>query len=454
MMNLSLRTFTGDSDSLESKQAGEARPEIPAWVERSVWTLPMLSALENGVKGGKWFSLMDKVYRLENMQAAFKAVKRNRGAPGIDRQSVARFEKDLPRQLERLHRELKEDRYQPRPALRKWIEKPGRKEKRPLGIPAVRDRVVEAALKNVIEPVVEREFHECSHGFRPGRGTKSALREVDRHLKEGSLHVVEVDIRGLFDHLEHDRLMERVGAKVSDGRVLGLIEATLNRGVLEDGTFQETTTGVPQGGVLSPLLANIYLNELDHELGEHRHRVIRYADDLVVMCRSQSEADEVLERLEAWMASNGLELHSEKTGMVNMNEKGAGFDFLGYRFERTRRKGRLARWPSVKARKNLRGKLKRYLRRSNGRSLEAIIVLLNPILRGWYQHFKHVSAGSLLSMDEWVRMRLRSILRRWHKKRGRGRGRDHQKWPNTYFANLGLFSLQTAQDEERQSLRR
>lgn len=453
-------TATGDSDSKESKQAGEVQDRTRGnswsgfWAEPAVWTEPMLKALENGVKGGKWFSLMDKIYRLENLQAAFKAVKRNRGAPGIDRQSVNRYERDLPRQLEQLHRELKEDRYRPRPALRKWIEKPGRTEKRPLGIPAVRDRVVEAALKKGIEPIFEQEFSECSHGFRPGRGTKSALREVDRHLKEGTLKVVEVDIRGFFDHLDHERLMARIGEKISDGRVLKLIETILARGVMEDGTFSETTTGVPQGGVISPLLANIYLNELDHEMTRHGHRVVRYADDLVVMCGSRAEAEQALGRLENWMTTNGLELHPEKTGMVDMNEKGAGFDFLGYRFERTRRKGKLARWPSQKAKRRIRQRLKKYLRRSNGRSLEAIIGLINPILRGWYQHFKNARPGSLRTIDEWVRMRLRSILRRWNKKRGRGRGSDHQKWPNSYFASLGMFSLQTAQEEELQSLRR
>ena len=170
------------------------------------------------------------------------------------------------------------------------------------------------------------------------------------------------------------------------------------------------------------------------------------------MCRSQSEADEVLERLEKWMRANGLELHPEKTGVVNMAEKGNGFEFLGYRFERTRIKGRLARWPSVKARKRLRQRLKYYLRRSNGRGMEEIIRLINPILRGWFQHFKNASGRSLQSIDEWVRMRLRSILRRNNKRRGRGRGRDHQRWPNRYFATLGLFSQQAAKEEALQSL--
>lgn len=453
------RNQTIVSDPQGSKQGGEVPTQSESkdylsWTERSVWSISMLRALVIGVKGEKWYSLIDKVYHGENLRSAFKAVKRNKGAPGLDRQSVGRFGNDLDRQLERLHRELKEDRYQPKPALRKWIEKPGRKEQRPLGIPTVRDRVVEAALKQVIEPIFEREFSSCSHGFRPGRSTKSALREVDRSLrKEGSQIVVEVDIKGFFDHLSHELLMKRVGEKISDSRVLSLIESILKRGVMEEGNLRATASGVPQGGVISPLLANIYLNELDHELEANNHRVIRYADDLVVMCRSQSEADEVLERLEKWMSANGLELHPEKTGVVNMMEKGNGFEFLGYRFERTRIKGRLAKWPSVKACKRLRHRLKYYLRRTNRRGIEEIIGLINPILRGWYQHFKNASGTSLQSMDEWVRMRLRSILRRNQKRRGRGRGKDHQRWPNRYFASLGLFSLQTAKDEVLQSLR-
>jgi RNA-directed DNA polymerase len=414
----------------------------------------MLEALENGVKGGKWHSLIDKVWREDNLRFAYQAVRRNKGAPGIDRQSVQRFGNDLNRQLERLHRELKEDRYTPKPALRKWIEKPGRRgEKRPLGIPAVRDRVVEAALKQVIEPIFEREFCDCSHGFRPGRGTKSALREVDQSLKSGYGIVVEVDIRGFFDHLSHDLLMGRINEKISDSRVLKLIGMILTRGVMEEGEIRSIASGVPQGGVLSPLLANIYLNELDHQLADRNHRVVRYADDLVVLCRSQSEAQRVLEMMERWLRANGLELHPEKTGVVDMSVKGNGFDFLGYRFERTRRKGRLARWPSKKACKRLRERLKPWLRRSNWRSIEEIIFLIDPILRGWYQHFKHASGSGLQSIDEWVRMRLRSILRTNEKRRGRGRGKDHQKWPISYFTSLGLFSLQAARDEALQSLR-
>ena len=434
-----------------TKQAGEIHDRWP-WVEACVWTENMLKALENGVKGNKWFSLIDKVWKLDNLASAFAEVRANDGAPGVDHISIARFERDLDQQLLRLQAELQEGRYQPRPARRKWIDKPGSKVKRPLGIPTVRDRVVEAALRHVIEPIFEKEFADCSHGFRPGRSPKTALKQVDRLLKEGNQIVLEIDIRSYFDNIEHDRLLQLVGERISDGRVLTLIESMLKRGV-QDGENQEVTErGTPQGGVISPLLANIYLNELDHLITGAGHHLVRYADDLLVLCEGEAQAQVCRQQIETWMQSAGLELHPEKTCVVDMSRPGAWFDYLGYRFKRSPRTGKLGRYASQKSQSRLRDRLRPYLKRCNGWSMEAIIAMLNPVLRGWYEYFKHTRRCCLESLDGWVRMRLRSILRKRCKgRRGRGRGADHRRWPNIYFAKLGLFTMATAQAEELQS---
>jgi RNA-directed DNA polymerase len=438
--------------SEKAKQAGEIHAKWH-WTEPSVWTDNMLKALEYGVKGGKWFSLIDKVWSLDNLRSAYAEVRRNGGAPGIDNQSVERFGRDLDGQLERLHQELKEGRYQPRPARRKWIDKPGSNSKRPLGIPTVRDRVVEAALKHVVDPIFERDFADCSYGFRPGRGTKDALREVDRLLKEGHLIVVEVDIQSFFDRITHDRLMALVERRVSDGRVLELIRMMLARGVMDEDRLQPTLEGTPQGGVISPLLANIYLDGLDHEMQQAGYRMVRYADDLVVLCDSPEQAQGASERLSAWMAAMELTLHPDKTGVVEMTSLGAWFDFLGYRFTRSKRTGKLRCFVSDKSKRKIRSRLRPYLKRCNGRSLEAIIQKVNPVLRGWYQYFKHSGPSSLIAMDEWMRMRLRSVLRKRRGGRGRGHGRDHQRWPIAYFVERGLFTLSLAHAQELQSLR-
>ena len=260
------------------KQAGEFRARW-AWVEPSVWTERMLGALENGVKGGKWFSLIDKVHRLSNLEAAYRKVAANGGAGGVDHVSVEAFGGRLEEELERLQQALRKRSYQPSAIRRTYIEKPGKREKRALGIPTVRDRVVQNAVRQVIEPIFERTFAESSYGFRPGRGCKDALRETDRRLKEGYLQVVEVDIRKFFDTLEHQRLMERVEEQVADGWVLKLLRDMLSQGVMEQGREWTPQEGTPQGGPISPLLANIYLNPLDHQLQAEGLRPIRYADD-------------------------------------------------------------------------------------------------------------------------------------------------------------------------------
>jgi RNA-directed DNA polymerase len=265
----------------------------------------MLKALEHGVQGRKWYALMDKVHGVTNLEMAFESVKANKGAPGIDRVTIERFGCSIEWELSELGKSLKEKTYQPLPIKRCYIPKPGSKERRPLGIPTVRDRVVQAAVRQVIEPLFEYEFLECSYGFRPERGCKDALREVVAALSEGYCHVVDADIRNFFGALDHELLMTLIRQRISDGRVLTLIESFLKQGVMEEGELAATVIGTPQGGVISPLLANIYLHELDLQLSG-QYRLIRYADDLVMMCKTAEKAQEAMTALQAAVSSLSL----------------------------------------------------------------------------------------------------------------------------------------------------
>ena len=297
---------------------------------------------------------------------------------------------------------------------------------------------MQAALRNVIEPIFERDFAVQSYGFRPGRGSREALRRVEELLKEGNYWVVDADIKGYFDSIPHNKLMEKVGNKISDGRVLELIESYLKAGVMETGKgWEATPEGTPQGGVISPLLANIYLNDLDWELAHAGLQMVRYADDFVVLCRTETEAHGALELIKRWMDQAQLRLHPEKTKIVDAAQKG-GFDFLGYHFERGQK------WPRKKSQQRLKEKLRGYTRRNNGQSLDCIISQINPILRGWYNYFRYSKLNALQSIDGWVRGRLRSILRKRSKRKGRGRGKDHQRWRNRFFDEAGLFNLTAA----------
>lgn len=250
------------------------------WAEASIWTDRMVSALVNGVKGGKWFSLIDKVIRPATLEAAWQTVARNKGAAGVDGQSVERFAHNAERYLLELHTALKAGTYRPSPVKRVEIPKADGKT-RPLGIPTVKDRIVQAALKMVIEPIFEVQFRNGSYGFRPGRGCKDALRDVDRLLKEGYTHVVDADLKGYFDSIPHDRLMQLVEGSISDGRVLSLIESFLHQDIMTETARWQPEAGTPQGAVLSPLLANLYLHPLDLLMEQGGYRMVRYADDCV-----------------------------------------------------------------------------------------------------------------------------------------------------------------------------
>lgn len=422
--------------------------------ERGVWTEPMLAALGRGLQGNKWFSLIDKVWSDRTLGLAWAKVESNAGACGVDGITIGRFAKDSQKRLLAVKEQLRRGTYQPKPVKRVWIDKPGSAEKRPLGIPTVTDRVVQAAVRMVIEPIFESRFAEHSYGFRPGRGCKDALRRVEHLLQAGHTHVVDVDIKGYFDAIPHDRLMALVRERLADGRVLGLIEGFLKQGVIEGNDWQEAKEeGTPQGGVISPLLANIYLDPLDWLMAGCGFEMVRYADDMVVLCRSREEAVAALSKLREWMEGAGLTLHPDKTRTVDMNEADSHFDFLGYRFKRSRR-GKLIRLARPKSLRKLRESIKPKTRRASGKSMEAIVADLNRTLEGWYGYFKHAHPSVLGEIDKWLRMRLRSILRKRRGRKGRGRGQDHQRWPNRYFTELGLFCLLDAKVSEIASLQR
>jgi RNA-directed DNA polymerase len=394
----------------------------------------MLTALEKGVKGGKWFSLIDKVYALANLRAGFMKVKANGGAVGVDHQTIRMFEAQLESNLEKLSQMLKEGRYHPQAVRRQWIPKPGSKEKRPLGIPTVRDRVVQAALRNVLEPIFERDFAKQSYGFRPNRGCKDALRRVEELLKGGNTWVVDADLKSYFDTIPHEKLMELTEEKVSDGVVIAMMKAYLKQDVMDAMKRWQPEEGTPQGAIISPLLSNIYLDPLDHEMEGQGIEMVRYADDFVILCRSRAEAEKAMEKVQRWTAKAGLQLHPVKTQIVNATQKG-GFDFLGYHFERN------MKWPRKKSLRKFKDTIRVKTKRTNGTSLQMIIAEVNKSVSGWFGYFKHSHWTTFAPLDGWIRMRLRSILRKRHGLKGRGRGADHQHWPNAFFSERGLISL-------------
>jgi RNA-directed DNA polymerase len=416
-----------------------------SWVEVSVWNERMLAALVNGVKGGKWFSLIDKVYRPTTLAAAWQRVKANRGAAGVDGQSVAAFAAHAERYLEELARELKEGRYRPQPVKRVEIPK-GPKQTRPLGIPAVKDRIVQTAVKMVIEPIFEATFVDTSYGFRPQRSAKQALREVDALIRAGYTHVVDADLQSYFDTIPHERLRERIAEQISDGRVLELVDQWLRQDILSDLGRWTPTSGTPQGAVLSPLLANCYLHPLDARMLACGYRMVRYADDFVVLCTSAAQAQAALHEVRTWVQVNGLALHPDKTHVGDCRIPGQGFDFLGYRFEAGQRRVR------KKSRQKLFERIREHTRRTRGESLTKVIAELNPLLRGWFNYFKHAHRMTFSIVDGFVRRRLRAMLRKQLKRPGAGHTLvDHQRWPNAFFAEHGLFTLTAAHALARQS---
>jgi RNA-directed DNA polymerase len=407
----------------------------------------MLTALEEGVKGGKWFSLMDKVTSLRVLRDGYESVRKNDGAAGVDHQTVEMYGKRLEENLEQLAESLRDGSYRPQAIRRVWIPKGGSQEKRPLGIPTVRDRVAQTALRYVLEPIFERDFAAHSYGFRPGRSCRDALRRVDELLGQGHVWVVDADLKSYFDTIPHGQMMERMRTKVADGKVLNLVEAYLKQEVMGTAENWIPEEGSPQGAVLSPLLSNIYLDPLDQLMREKGIEMVRYADDFVILCRSEEEARGALVEVEGWTARAGLALHPTKTRIVDARQPG-GFDFLGYHFECGKK------WPRTKSLTKMKDTIRATTKRANGQSFQVIISNVNRTVRGWFEYFKHSHRYCFNALDSWIRMRLRSILRGRAGLRGRGRGADHQRWPNAFLARQGLFSMYQAHAAALSALRR
>lgn len=422
---------------LGARQVGEMHRPVRA--EPSIWTERMLTALDEGVKGGKWYSLGDKAFTAVSLVAAFGKVKANRGAAGVDRVTIARFEENLDLEISRLSKALMDGTYRPQGLRRVWIPKAGSGEKRGLGIPTVRDRVVQTAVLWALEPIFEREFLEGSYGFRSGRSCGQALKRVWRRVKSSPTHVVDADLRKCFDTIPHDLIVGGLEEKVSDGKLLGVVRALLRQGVMEGGADEASWSeeGTPQGSALSPFLANVALHGLDVLAKERGFDLVRFADDFVVLCESREEAESALAAVTQWTLESGMSLHPEKTRIVD-HGSGESFEFLGYKF-----KGHRV-YPRKKSEMSFRDKIRAVTPRNSGRSLRAIIADLNPVIRGWYRYFRHSWSTAFPPMDGFVRRRLRSILGRRHGIRRYSKGSDHVRWPNAYFEQRGLFSMELA----------
>jgi RNA-directed DNA polymerase len=400
----------------------------------------------------RFHALYDRIHRSDVLWEAWVRVQANRGAAGVDAQTLAAVEDyGVRRMLDELQADLHAGKYRPLPVRRVEIPKPDGS-KRPLGIPTVRDRVCQQAAKIVLEPIFEADFLPVSFGFRPKRSATDALEAIRVAFPQGQQFVFEADIRDFFGSIDHDRLMALVGERVSDRRVLKLLRQWLRVGVLDNGVLTETVTGTPQGGVISPLLANIFLHAFDRAWAESgTGDLVRYADDFVVLCSSRSQAEQAQQRATALLADLGLELHPDKTRVVDLREGKQGFDFLGFHF-RARMSGRLweqrrivryylHRWPSERSMKRARARIKALTsRRMVGWELKPLIERLNLFLRGWGNYFRTGnSADKFVSMDRYVAWRLKRLL---IKKRGRNlRAGQANRWTRTWLHDQGLHKL-------------
>lgn len=378
--------------------------------------------------GRRFHALYDKVHRRDVLERAWQQVRRNGGAPGIDGTTIADVEQDgIARLLDELATELRERRFRPCPTRRVYIPKPGRDERRPLAIPAVRDRIVQAALKIVLEPIFEADMLPCSFGFRPKRTAQDALQVVLDASFEGSRWVVETDIADCFTAIPHDRLMSVLSERICDRRVLGLLHAFLRAGVLEDGLIRRPVSGTPQGGVISPLLCNVYLGRLDRAWRPSDGRLVRYADDLLVVCRTRGQAEAALARLTALLADLGLEPKPEKTRVVELVEGRPGFDFLGFHHRLVRSRSRrgasgivfLARWPSRRAVQHARERIRFLTMRARlAAPVEQVVAEVNRFLRGWAGYFRFGNSAHLFDkIRAYALMRLALFVAKRHRRR-------------------------------------
>lgn len=412
-------------------------PDIRQWAQRVVWTDRMLTTLlDNKVRGGKWHALIDKVYAELNLFTAARKVTGRETAAGVDGQRCEEFDEHILVETRRLAEQIRTDTYRPQAVRRVHIPKPGRpNETRPLGIPTVRDRVVQRAIVHVIEPILDHQFHERSYGFRHGRCAHDALRVVEQKLREGYVYVVDADLKGYFDTIPKDRLLQLVKAQISDSRMLKLIRMFLDQDIMEELREWTPTAGVPQGAVLSPVLSNLYLNPLDHQMSGSGFEMVRYADDFVVLCRTPEEAAAALQQITRWVEQAGLTLHPTKTKIVDSRVE--SFAFLGYSFRGDRIYPRRESLEKIKAR------LKELTPRTRPGSIQSIAVELNTVLRGWFRYFRHCRWTVFKDLDGRIRSRLRRLLLRRHRRNPKRLPRTH-RWPNDFFEKAGLYSLRTA----------
>ena len=392
------------------------------------------------MRAQKAHSLIGQVYDRRNLRQAWERVRKNKGAGGVDGVTIARFEENLERYLDVLHRQLKEGRYRPRPVKRVEIDKPGTSKKRPLGIPTIMDRVCQQALVQVLEPIFEPTFREASFGYRPGRSAHMAMRRIWRGLGQAEW-IVDADISDFFGSLSHELLIDLVADRVADGKVLSLIRSMLTAGALRDGVFESAVAGTPQGGVASPLLSNIYLNVFDEKMEQAGLALTRYADDWVIICRSQAEARRALASArEVLEGELGLRLHPEKTRIVHITR---GFEFLGYKIGRGKGLRHKAGGPSLyavptdRSIKRFKDKVRTATNRRNPKNLEGIVGELNPILRGWGNYYRRAKVRRLYHrLNRWI------VMRVWSHQAKRWRNAGWRVLPERrLYGELGLVNL-------------